>query len=67
MATEPAPRPGPFGSCNGTGILDLAEGQDRRNFVRTIAVFPNDSDIIYAGTVASDYECIFRGMDGDVT
>jgi hypothetical protein len=51
---------------SGGGVLDLAGGGAQHNFVRTISVDPNDSDIVYAGTIASGHECIFRSMDGGI-
>lgn len=42
-------------------------GEAQHNFVRTICVDPNDSDIVYAATLASGHGCIFRSMDGGIT
>jgi photosystem II stability/assembly factor-like uncharacterized protein len=54
-------------SWSGGSVIDLAGGADQHNFVRTIAVDPNNSDIIYAGTFASGHRCVFRSLDGGTT
>ena len=42
-------------------------GEELGNFVRSVAVDPNNSDVIYAGMSASGGPCIFRSLDGGLT
>lgn len=49
-----------------TGVIDRA-GTARNNFVRTIAVDPRHTNIIYAGMMGSGISCVWRSTDGGAT
>ncbi|MEX0885331.1 MAG: hypothetical protein WD009_02725 [Phycisphaeraceae bacterium] len=48
-------------------MLDMAGDEGARNFVAQVAIDPNDSDIIYAGTFAAGLPFLFRTVDGGQT
>ncbi|MDY6934454.1 MAG: hypothetical protein SVZ03_09565 [Spirochaetota bacterium] len=50
-----------------TGVLGLSGGEELGNFVRSVAIDPDNSDVIYAGMSASGGPCIFRSLDGGLT
>ncbi len=49
------------------GVIDLAGGAEVGNYVSTIVVDPVNEGVIYAGTMAVGYPCIFRSTDGGAT
>jgi photosystem II stability/assembly factor-like uncharacterized protein len=50
-------------SWTSTGVLALAGGTHYGNFVRTVAVDPNDNQVVYAGMFANGLSCIWRSLD----
>ena len=50
-----------------TGVIDLAGGTEVGNYVSIIAVDPSNEGVIYAGTNAFGYPCVFRSADSGET
>lgn len=54
-------------SWRSTGVLALAGGIDKGNFVRSVTVDPRHPEVLYAGMYLSGSECIWRSVDKGYT
>ncbi len=54
-------------SWTSCGVLALAGGQNYGNFVRTVAIDPQDNSVVYAGMHSCGLSCVWRSLDGGST